>query len=92
MITILVEFGVAPENVSKAQRLVQELAEGSIKEEGCIYYDAKQDSSDETSFILFEVFENKEAQDFHKTTKHYEEVLKEQLSPLMLEKKVRFLI
>ena len=43
------------------------------------------------SFILLETFENKEAQEFHKTTKHYLEILKGDLEEYIVEKEVMFL-
>lgn len=92
MIKILAEFTVAEENIDKALGLFHELAEKSYEEEGCISYTVHQVSRQENVFILQEEFLNKEAQDYHKTTEHYLNILKGELEPLIIDKKVRFLI
>lgn len=92
MITILVEFKFAKEDVLEAKELLKELAEESSNEEGCVFYSAMQDSSNPCKFILYEVFEDKEAQDFHKTTKHYEQILNGRIKPMVRERCVRFLV
>lgn len=92
MITILVEFKFDKKDTLYARALLKQLASESLKEPGCVYYSAKQDSSDETKFILYEVFKDKDAQDFHKTTGHYQFILNDKLRPLIKERQVRFLV
>lgn len=91
-IDILVEFKFPEDKINIARALLIELALKSLEEEGCIIYNVKQVSRDEQWFIIFEKFKDKEAQDFHKTTSHYTDILKGKLEPLILEKRVRFLI
>ena len=91
-VNILAEFTVAEENIEKAKALFEELERESLKEKGCLSYNLKQVSRQENCFIINEVFEDKAAQDLHKETKHYNNILKTQLEPLITEKKVRFLI
>lgn len=43
----------------------------SINEPGNIRFDVLQDANNPLKFSIYEVFENQEAVDFHKTTKHY---------------------
>lgn len=91
-IIILAEFTVAEENIDKAKILFHELEEESKKEEGCLLYEVFQVSRQENVFIVEERFRNQEAVDFHKTTRGYLDILKTQLEPLIIEKRVRFLI
>lgn len=92
MITILVQFKFEKSDVAQAKVLLEQLAIDSRKESGCIFYDAKQDYTDETTFVLYEVFKDKDAQDFHKTTEHYKSILNNSLRPLIKERIVRFLV
>lgn len=91
-IYILAEFKIQEDKIQEAKSLFTELAWKSSKEKGCSSYEVKQVSRDEQWFIIAETFENQEAFDFHKTTKHYLEVLKGKIEPMIIEKKVRFLI
>jgi quinol monooxygenase YgiN len=92
IIRILAEFTVAEENTSKAKELFVELEEESNKEDGCLIYEVFQVSRQENVFIVEECFMDQEAFDFHKTTQAYLDILKTQLEPLIIDKKVRFLI
>lgn len=92
IVRILAEFTVAPENTKIAKKLFKKLAKETSKEEGCFLYDLNQVSGQENTFIIKEIFGDKESQDFHKTTKHYIEILKSKIEPLLIDKKVRFLI
>jgi quinol monooxygenase YgiN len=91
-IQILAEFKVSDHKVDEAKELFNELAKFSLKEPDCLIYDVKQDSKDNTWFIVNEAFHNQDAFDYHKTTKHYFEILKNELELLIIEKRVRFLI
>jgi len=91
MIRILVEFEFIPEHTEEAKKLIKELAIKSAQEKGCVMYHALESLNDENSVILYESFADKEAQDFHKTTSHYKEILQEKLPSLIKERKVRFL-
>ena len=91
-IRILAEFTVAEENTSKAKELFIKLEEETCEEDGCIFYNLYQVSRQENVFIINECFMNQEAVDFHKTTSGYLDILKTQLEPLIIDKKVRFLI
>lgn len=92
MIRILAEFTVAEENINEAKKLFIKLEEETYKEEGCLTYDLYQVSRQENVFVVNECFQNQEAFDFHKTTNGYLDILKTQLEPLIIDKKVRFLI
>jgi quinol monooxygenase YgiN len=91
-IQILAEFKIFDNNVEQAKELFNELAKCSLKEPDCLIYDVKQDSKDGSWFIINEAFHNQDAFDYHKTTKHYFEILKNKLESLIVEKRVRFLI
>lgn len=90
-VTIIVDLEFFPEHTDEAKNLLRALADESDKEEGCLSYSLYNDKNNPNAFILFEIFENKEAQDFHKTTTHYKEILQEKLPSMIKERRVRFL-
>lgn len=91
-IKILAEFTVLENKIEECLSLFKELAFESISEEGCLVYSVGQDSKQLNHFIIHEMFVDNEAFEFHKTTKHFIEILKGDLEPLIINKHVRFLI
>ena len=92
MIKILVKFEVEIRSFEICKELFNKLQKESEQEEGCIAYQVYQNANKLNEFILCEAFEDKEAQEFHKTTKHYLEILKGELEKYILDKEVKFLI
>jgi quinol monooxygenase YgiN len=92
-ITIIAEFTVAPENLEPCRKLLRQLQRKTITEEdNCLMYMVNQVSGQENTFLVYEIFKDKEAQDFHKETEHYKEILKKKIEPLLIDKKVRYLL
>ncbi len=54
----------------------------SLKEPGVLRFDVLQDESDETHFVLYEVYRSETATEEHKKTPHYAE-WKEAVAPMM---------
>lgn len=91
-VIIIGEFTVLPENIDKCKVLFSELAEKSQAENGCEVYNVNQVSNDENVFIIYEVFTDKDAHEYHKGTEHFLQLLKVDLAPYIVDKKVRYLI
>lgn len=91
-IRILAEFKVQEDKIDEASQLINELAWKSSNEKGCLNYEFYQVSGDEQWFIIAEKFKDQKAFEFHKSTNHYLDILKNKLEHLILEKRVRFLI
>lgn len=92
MVTILVEFTFKPEHAVEGKKLLDELARASLIEEvGCLQYFVNVDASDENVVILYESFRDVEAQNIHRLTKHYKDILVDAIPYLIENKKVRYL-
>lgn len=62
---------VAPENVTKALGLAQELVEASRKDGGNIDYDIYQSQTDPTQMIIFETWKDQPSLDTHSAAEHF---------------------
>ena len=82
MIETLVFVDVKPECVEDFKKITIYNHENSRKEAGNIRFDVLQDNNDPTKFVLVEVFVDKEAAAFHKTTEHYNK-WRETVAPYM---------
>ncbi|TKD72452.1 putative quinol monooxygenase [Pseudalkalibacillus hwajinpoensis] len=53
------------------RKVLQEVLDGSRNEEGCVQYDVHQ-SIEDTTFVIYEVWENQGAVESHINSAHYE--------------------
>ncbi|MFA6316951.1 MAG: antibiotic biosynthesis monooxygenase [Elusimicrobiota bacterium] len=71
MIFTTVHVWVKPEHVEDFIKATKANHEGSTSEPGNLRFDVIQDLADASRFILYEVFESKDAIEEHKKTPHY---------------------
>ena len=71
MIATLVYVDVKPENIEQFRAISIYNHDNTRKEAGNIRFDVLQSADDPTQFVLYEVFADQAAADFHKTTEHY---------------------
>ena len=71
MIVNLVMLEAKPECIDEMIEICRYNHENSIKEEGIIRFDVLQNADEPAKFTLYEVFRDKEAIEYHKTTEHY---------------------
>lgn len=88
MITLIVTMKFKEEVAKEAIKLVSILAYESLNEDGCSDYDVWVHGED--TIVIHESFYSEEDLEFHKTTVHYNEILKGELSDMILEKDVKF--
>ena len=67
----LVFVDVKPEFVDEFVKITSYNHENSRKEHGNVRFDVLHDNSDSTKFVLYEVYKDEEAAEFHKKTEHY---------------------
>lgn len=72
MIVNLVMLEAKPECVDEMIEICRYNHENSVKEEGNVRFDVLQNADEPCKFTLYEVFRDKEAIEFHKTTEHYQ--------------------
>lgn len=69
MIVISVAFEAKPDKVAEFKALITEHARRSLSEEpGCRQFDVAQDPKDEKKFMLWEVYDDEKAFEFHRNT------------------------
>jgi len=67
----LVQFSFAAEDAAKAEALFAELQAASRAEAGVVVFYVARSDADPTRFVLWEVYENQAALDFHTAAEHY---------------------
>eukprot|EP00536_Pseudo-nitzschia_multiseries_P017466 jgi/Psemu1/225155/e_gw1.1574.23.1 len=70
--SVIVEAEIQPDRMEEFMEMIKNNAECSRKEPGCIRFDVLRDQSKDNKFWFYEVYENTEAVDFHKTCAHYQ--------------------
>ncbi len=71
MIATLVYVNVKPEFVDAFEKITIYNHDNTRKEPGNIRFDVLRTNSDNTQFVLYEVFEDEDAVRAHKETEHY---------------------
>lgn len=71
MIRLNVFIQVSPENRAEVLTTINELAEKSRKEKGCIAYGAFENTQDPTVLMICETWENEEVLAAHEKTQHF---------------------
>ena len=66
---------VKPESIEKFISLADIVVEQSNLEKGCLVYKLYQEAGNPSSFIVYEVYENQDAVDFHNSTQHFKDFI-----------------
>ncbi|MCR4765281.1 MAG: antibiotic biosynthesis monooxygenase [Bacteroidaceae bacterium] len=66
---------VAPENVTRALGLAQELVEASRKDGGNIDYDIYQSQTAPTNLMIFETWQDQSSLDTHSAAEHFTRIV-----------------
>ncbi len=72
MIVLFVSIEVKPDFAAAFEEISRYNHENAIKEEGCLRFDVLKSAEDPNKYNLYEVYRDKAAVDFHKTTEHYQ--------------------
>ncbi len=70
-----VRFTFAPEDADKAAAIFRELRDASRAEEGVVSFDVARSKVDPSIFVLWEVYRDQAALDFHKGSEHFERLV-----------------
>ena len=70
-IALSVTVEVNPEMEEEFLKVMEEDAIESRKEEGCLRFDLSKNTEKEHTYAIYEMYKNKDAVAFHKTTAHY---------------------
>ncbi|KAG7346917.1 autoinducer-2 modifying protein LsrG [Nitzschia inconspicua] len=70
--SVIVEAEIKEDRMDEFMTMIENNANKSRQEPGCIRFDVLQDQSQKNKFWFYEVYENAAAVDFHKTQAHYQ--------------------
>jgi quinol monooxygenase YgiN len=83
----LVQFSFAAEDAAKAKAIFAELQSASRAEAGVVAFYVARSDDDPTRFVLWEVYENQAAFDFHTASEHYQRLVIDGVRKLAKERK-----
>lgn len=77
MITVIAKSYLTEENREILLEMARQLVEITVKQEGCIRYDAYLDENDPNVMIMIEEWESKEALSNHTNSGYYHKIVSE---------------
>jgi quercetin dioxygenase-like cupin family protein/quinol monooxygenase YgiN len=82
MIISAIQFTFASKDANRAESLLREVRDASIKEPGVIQFDVGRSSDDPNIFVLWEVYRDKNAIDAHRASEHFKRLVLNGIRPL----------
>ena len=71
MIRVIASKKVKEDKLQEVLRLTEELVQETLKEKGCISYEAYQDINDSQKIVMLEEWESEEALKIHQESEHF---------------------
>jgi quinol monooxygenase YgiN len=75
-LTIIARFKAKPGMEAQVKQDLIDMIAPSQAESGCITYDLHQDTQDSSVFVLYEIWQNQAALDFHLETPYFKHIKK----------------
>lgn len=91
MITVLAVYRAITDRRGEVAVALREYTSMVNGEPGCIGFTSYQDTAEETVFVLFEQYTDRDAFEDHVASDHYKEVARQRIWPLLVDRQVRFL-
>ena len=88
MFLVLAHYSIATGNHAAVLDLVTELAQESRLEDGCLGFDSYVNTDDDSELILVERYETSDDFAAHRESTVYQELVVEQIIPLLSERRV----
>ena len=82
------KWQVKKDSIPAVLRLLPELIQKSIAEEGNAQYKIYRSNSEANLFILFEVYRDEQSLEAHRNSSHFREIIVEQIVPLLENREV----
>jgi quinol monooxygenase YgiN len=86
MLIVIARYVVAERHESTVARLLRENAEASRVEPGCLEFSVYQEIDNSRAFLLYERYTNEDAFQAHRHTPHFEDIIEQQVVPLLNER------
>jgi autoinducer 2-degrading protein len=71
LFAVIVQTTIEPDRMAEFMELIQINAEGTRKEPGCLRFDVVRSQEAPNQFFFYELYQNAEAMDYHKTQSHF---------------------
>jgi len=88
MIVTSIVFTFAPEDGDKAETILRELRDASVKEPGVVRFEVGRSQEKPNVFALWEVYRDQEAVNAHRNTDHYHRLVADGIRPLAQQRNV----
>jgi (4S)-4-hydroxy-5-phosphonooxypentane-2,3-dione isomerase len=82
MIITSIQFTFASEDADRAESLLRDLRDASVKEPGVIQFDVGRSQERPNVFALWEVYRDKDAVDAHRASEHFQRLVVNGVRPL----------
>lgn len=87
-IYVCAKWQVKEGKLDKLFEIIKEAALRSSEERGNLFYKVHQSKTDKNTLILFEGYENEFAVESHKNSEHYQNLVVQQIIPLLEHREV----
>ena len=88
MIIASIIFTFAPQDADKAETILRELRDASIKEPGVVRFEVGRSQERPNIFALWEVYRDQDAVNAHRGTEHYQRLVVDSIRPLAQQRTV----
>lgn len=92
MLIISIVFTFAAQDADKAEAILRELRDASVKEPGVVRFEVGRSQEKPNVFALWEVYRNQDAVDAHRSTEHYKRLVVGGVRPLAQQSNVERVI
>jgi quinol monooxygenase YgiN len=92
MIITSIIFTFAPEDADKAETILRELRDASVKEPGVVRFEVGRSQERPNVFALWEVYRDQDAVSAHRNTEHFQRLVVDGVRPLVQARTVETVI
>lgn len=82
MLITSIVFTFAVEDADKAEAMLRELRDASVKEAGVVRFEVGRGQEKPNVFALWEVYRDQDAVDVHRSTEHFKRLVVDAIRPL----------
>jgi quinol monooxygenase YgiN len=82
MIISAIQFTFAAKDADKAETLLREIRDSSVKEPGVVRFEVGRSTDDPNVFVLWEVYRDQAAVDAHRASEHFKRLVLDGIRPL----------
>ena len=92
MLITSIVFAFAPQDADRAEAILRELRDASVKEPGVIRFEVGRSQEKPHVFALWEVYRDQEAVNAHRSTEHFQRFVVDGVRPLAQQRNVENVI